>query len=55
MRRNEGLIRLRRCANSVFSEVPLYSRPLRSQRSEKLMCESCQATPSSFSSETKPG
>ena len=37
MRWKDGRSRLRRRANSEFSEVPLYSRPLRSQRTLKLM------------------
>ncbi len=55
MRRNEGRSVLLRCANSVFSEVPLYSSPLRSQRRLKLMFEGCQATPSSSSIAMKFG
>jgi len=47
MRRNDGRTRLRRCANSEFSEVPLYSSPLRSQRRLKLMSDGCHETPSS--------
>ena len=37
MRQNEGRTRLRRCAKSVSSDVPLYSSPLASSRTEKLM------------------
>ena len=55
MRRNDGRTRLRRCANSEFSEVPLYSSPLRSQRRLKLMSDGCQATPSSVSIAMKFG
>ena len=55
MRRNEGRSALRRCANSEFNEVPLYSSPLRSQRRLKLMLDGCQATPSSSSIAMKFG
>ena len=47
MRRNDGRTMFERCANSEFSEVPLYSRPVRSQRRLKLMFEGCHATSSS--------
>ena len=50
MRRNDGRTRLRRCANRLFSDVPLYSSPLRSLRTEKLIELACDATPSSPSS-----
>ncbi len=55
MARNEGRSRLRRWAKSVLSVVPLYSRPLASSRTEKLMRLSCDSTPSSRSSATKFG
>ncbi len=55
MRRNDGRSRLRRCANSEFSDVPLYSRPLRSQRKLKLMFDGCHATSSSSSIAMKFG
>jgi hypothetical protein len=55
MRRKDGRSRLRRCANSELSEVPLYSRPEPSQRRLKLMFDGCQATPSSCSIAMKFG
>ena len=55
MRRNDGRSTFRRCANSVLSDVPLYSSPLRSSRSEKLMFEFWYSTPSSFSNAMKRG
>ena len=39
MARNEGRSRLRRCANSEFTVVPLYSRSLASLRTEKLISQ----------------
>ncbi len=55
MRRNDGRSALRRCANSEFSDVPLYSSPVRSQLRLKLMFDGCQATPSSRSIAMKFG
>ena len=55
MPRKRGRKRLRRCAKSVFSEVPLYSSPVRSLCTEKLMSLSFAITPSSPKSRTKFG
>ena len=55
IRRKEGRNRFRRCANSELTDVPLYSRPVRSQLRLKLMFDGCQATPSSSSIAMKFG
>ena len=55
MRRKEGRSRLRRWANREFTEVPLYSSPVRSQRIEKLMFDHCHPAPISPSSAMKFG
>ena len=47
MPQKRGETRLRRWQNSVSSVAALYSRPLRSLRTEKLMVVGCEATPSS--------
>ena len=55
MRWNDGLRKLRRWANSVLMVVPLYSSPLASQRTLKLMLLGCVVTPSCVSRRAKPG
>ena len=55
MRRNDGRSAVAPLREERFSEVPLYSSPLRSQRTQKLMSDGCQATPSSSSSAMKFG
>ena len=48
MRRNEGRSRLRRCANRLFSVVPLYSSPLRVAHGEAHRRCAATSTPSSL-------
>ncbi len=55
MRRNDGRRMFLRWANSELTDVPLYSRPVRSQRRLKLMSDGCHATPSSPSIAMKFG
>ncbi len=55
MPQNRGDARLRRWQNSVSSEVALYSTPLRSLCTEKLIVVGCDATPSSSNSPHSSG